>query len=203
MKAGYIYIVSDPDSAIRDKYKVGITTREKSKLINDYRRSRPEIQCFFFKKISNPKLVETKVLEYFDDKRILHESGKKSEWIRCDIETIVKIIDRHINLRTPEHTGNQKINNIKQMVILFFINNYNITGNSKDRIAATEIYSKYDKLSSTIKINYQVFCKYILGYISQMTNRSKKNCKIKIKGKIYYTQISEKLVVSKGWCAIL
>lgn len=92
---GNIYIISDPDSEQNKKYKIGITCRCKSKLISDYRRSRPEIKCYMFLTgVYNYKNIEKKILKNFDRHRIINYNGRKSEWIiGIDVDYIIKKIN--------------------------------------------------------------------------------------------------------------
>src|SRR5665647_122311 len=89
---GSIYVLSDPDSSKVNKYKIGITTRNRVKLLRDYRRSRPEVELYLFEKCDNSRLIEESILKQFEKNRISHESGNPSEWLIVDLQVLLKAV---------------------------------------------------------------------------------------------------------------
>lgn len=92
-----IYILSSPDKIIKNEYKVGYWNNTKKKLISRYKTYLVLPKILYFKKVSNHKFIENKILSKFDSKRLLFENGKKSEWIKINYEKLKDYAKKIIN----------------------------------------------------------------------------------------------------------
>jgi len=92
-----VYILTDPDFAKVDKFKVGITEKDHDGLIEQYLRYLPEAIILFFESSSNARDVEIQVQEELKDYRIKNSRGSNSEWYRCPIATIRRVVKKQLS----------------------------------------------------------------------------------------------------------
>lgn len=192
-----IYVLSDPDSIVRNKYKIGITRRTKELLLRDYRRSRPEVQLYLFEECFNSKEIETLVLNKLEKYRIKHESGNLSEWVQIELPTIISIIrtllkDNKVNHKLVEAEPEYSIAN-------FIRDRCNLTRGTST--SCQGLYIEYTSHGGTLtKMN---FCKSVLKEIVTYYKTSKENIKFKKDKLTYYKDIQLKTVVSTQTCTII
>lgn len=179
---GNIYVITDPISANLSIYKVGITTRSKGELLRDYKRSRPEIHAeLFLENVYNYKVIERRVLNNFHEKRVATQSGRKSEWIKCNLQEILDYIS-HLtsgDLIIEEFYYVPGI--LSDEGLLSYIRKFYIIDLSIFTVInIDDIYTHY--LSNNISkdiYSKQQFCKNIIKYISTYLNISKDEVKMK------------------------
>lgn len=193
-----IYILSDPDSVAVNKYKIGITTRNKSKLLRDYRRSRPEVILYLFEMCENSKQIESEVLSHFEKLRISHQSGKMSEWIQIDLQTLKNYIEEKIkNIKTIEFKFKEEPE--VYTVSNFIINQCTlVTGVSE---SCRELYNEYLKYPNLQKLKFLNFCKILTKILADRSGLPKKDIKYKSNKVIYYKGIQIRR--DQSWCIIL
>ena len=190
----YVYILSDPDSIKNSKYKIGITKRNQEYLLRDYRRSRPEVKLFLFEPCTNNKLIETEILEKFQDKRINHESGKPSEWLKIDVKLLIKevkklLINNNQNNQNNNNQNNNNNNNNNVYSIGNFIRDC-CTLNKDNSESCQDLYNKYIQTNAlNIHMSKNIFYKSIVEYIAEYYRITKKDVKIKKNGITYYKGI--------------
>ena len=208
-----LYILSDPDSIKAGKYKVGITKRNKNNLLRDYRRSRPEVNLFFFEKCENSKIVESMILEQFSSHRVLHESGRPSEWIHVSLPELLQCAE--------EKMGNQRIlessiidTKIKlptgplepQVTIDDFLNACCVM-KWENSESCTILYNHYLKMPGVNKLNFLNFCKQLTKKLLEYHKCPKTRLKYKQNKMTYYRGIQLKIniIMNNGWssCIIL
>ena len=196
-----IYILSDPDSVVVNKYKVGITSRNKLKLLRDYRRSRPEVILYLFEMCENSKQIESEVLSHFEKFRILHQSGKMSEWIQIELNNLMEFVEEKIKI-------NKSINfKIKEEPDVYrvseFIKNqcYLTVGVSE---SCRVLYNDYLQFPNGQKLRFLNFCKILTKELSEYYKCPKNDLKYKSNKVIYYKGIQLRTNAKQGWqCIIL
>jgi len=185
-----IYVLSDPDSSRSDKYKIGITSRTKSKLKNDYRRSRPEVKIYLFESCKNNKLIESNILNKFNDKRIKHESNQLSEWLNIDLNTLLTEVRKELQLQSSQ------IIPVKKEVsshykVEDFIQEYCVL-NVNHSTSCRVLYDKYILVNNQNKLNYLNFCRSLSNKLMEHHGFNKQQNKYKLNGLIFYRGISIK-----------
>ena len=196
-----IYVLSDPDSTIVSKYKVGITTRNKNKLIQDYRRSRPEVVLYLFEKCENSRKIESIVLSKFEEHRILHQSGKPSEWVKVELNVLLKFIRAQLkgpfSAKGGERTNEERINTQLVLRDKQTPEVYSIPDFIRDGCALTRgtsescrvLYDEYLKIPQGEKLKFLNFCKQLTKYLAEYYKIPKKDLKYKSNKIIYYRGI--------------
>jgi hypothetical protein len=198
-----IYVLSDPDTAKLNKYKIGITTRNKEKLLRDYRRSRPEVELYLFEQCSNSKLIEEAILTEFYLNRINHESGKPSEWLIVDLNLLLKSVKFHVNRNKPGLQSNQLITT--NDTVLYKVDEF-VHEKCQLYITCSEscqnLYQNYAGSNNKNKLTYLSFCRALTQFLSTHYNKDKKDLKYKYNKLIYYRGISLNTGVP-NYCTII
>lgn len=94
----HIYVITDPERKLADKYKIGYHTGSKKKLDKRYITSMPNMEVMLFLEVSDAKILESKLLKVFQEYRVKNKNGKYSEWIKLEYEIIEGTILREISL---------------------------------------------------------------------------------------------------------
>jgi len=186
MTSESIYVLSDPDASKLNKYKVGITTRNKSKLLRDYRRSRPEVELYLFEKCEKSKLIEESILKQFKDNRISHESGNPSEWLIVDLQILLKAVKSELS-RSYTKLEIVKMDTYK---IEDFIRD-NCTLKFTTSESCQNLYQIYITVHLELnKLNYLNFCRSVTQFLVKHYGKESKDLKYKYNKLIYYRGIS-------------
>lgn len=187
-KMKYIYVLSDPDSINFGKYKLGITSRSEEYLLRDYRRSRPEVKLFLFESTPNNSIIESMILKKFEKYRIPHESGTLSEWIKIDVNILIKEVKLHIQ----SHNEYKEYYTIKD-----FIKKDCVLG-SYLSISCKDLYNYY--LNNPVnkrKYGKYTFSKQIIRELNQYYKGTQ--IKYKSKGITYYKGIN----IKTDWSCVI
>lgn len=91
-----IYVISSPSLARKKIYKIGIHKGSKLSLLSRYRTYLINPKVFYFYQHSHNKLIEKKVLTYFDKQLIVSNNNRKTEWINSPLDSIINIINHTI-----------------------------------------------------------------------------------------------------------
>lgn len=193
-----IYVLSDPDSVKQGKYKIGITKRKKELLLNDYRRSRPEVILYLFENCENSKELETFILKKFEKYRIKHQSGKLSEWVKVDVYKITK----EIHLKLTEQSIKQIITN--EVIVTISISDYiknkcNLSWGYSE--SCKSLYDEYIQEGGTM--NKMNFCKVLLYELSAYYKCNKDAIRYKVNKLTYYKGIQLKTNQASYTCFII
>ena len=185
-----IYVLSDPDSIRQNKYKVGITKRQKEYLLRDYRRSRPEVVLYLFENCENSKKIESFILQKFEKQRIPHESGTLSEWMILDVKILISEIKKILK---SENRDRSQVETVEEFTVNNFIStNCNYSWYSSESCA--DLYNEY--CNSGGQLNKMNFCRSLLAEITDYYKCDKSKVRIK-KGKLtHYKGIQLKKNVS-------
>ena len=81
MKYFYILTTKLYQQRKEDRYKLGYSTQTLTQLIRRYTTSLPDIIILKHIEHNNSKLIETRMLEHFNNYRIKNINGNLSEWI--------------------------------------------------------------------------------------------------------------------------
>ncbi|ANB50172.1 T5orf172 domain-containing protein [Powai lake megavirus] len=118
-----IYIVSTLEKAKKKEYKIGQHTGTQRKLLSRYGTPLIDPIIYFFRPVHNSKKIETLILKKLNKYRIINSSGNKTEWIKLDIDNIIKKVCEIIwkndlevdenNLELNENDTKNKIKNNK------------------------------------------------------------------------------------------
>lgn len=189
-----IYVLSDPDSVVSSKYKVGITTRNSKYLLRDYRRSRPEVKLYLFETCCNSREIETKILEEFNQYRVPHASGKLSEWIQIDLKVLINYIEPL--LYKDKNVVSANVVSIKESVKIVNTSLVDFIKNdcTLSWYSGESCKSLYDTYLSTMpentqKLKFLNFCKQLLTNISLYHKVDKNQIKYVENGTTYYRGI--------------
>jgi len=194
-----IYVLSDPDHGFNSKYKVGITTRKKTKLLRDYRRSMPEVIMYLFEQCNNNREFEKEILTHFENCRIKHESGNLSEWVQIDLQVLLKYIRQ--KLPSYQNFVEDDESKLPLYEIKSFIKDkcYLIVGASD---ACKNLYDEYlQSAPEKSKMKYMVFCRMLTKELELYYKIPKKDLKYKHGSLIYYKGIM--LIKNYKYCVIL
>ena len=181
-----IYVLSDPNSAKVNEYKVGITTRNKNKLLQDYRRSRPEVVLYLFERSVDNRKLENIVLDHFEKCRIKHESNRLSEWLKVEIDQLLNFI------RTELSKEHKFTLTRKEDPIVYQINDF-----MKDKCylglgyadSSKNLHNEYITANKLPKLAYLTFCKKLTTELSGRYHLPKKDLKYKSSGVMWYKGI--------------
>jgi len=203
----YIYVLSDPDSIKNKKYKIGITKRKKQHLLRDYRRGRPEVKLFLFQECNNSKVIETLILEKFDNLRINHESGAKSEWLRIDLNVLLDEIRKLTEVKEVTEMKEVKINNLStdEYTVKKFIAEC-CTLSLYDSESCQDLYNAYIRAGINLKhCNKILFYVCIIDEITKYHGISKDLIRYKKNKLTYYKGIKIGITSysSYSYCTIL
>jgi hypothetical protein len=178
----FIYILSDPDSVLRNKFKVGITKRNKDLLLRDYRRSRPEVELYLFEACTNAKEIESNILNKFEKFRIKHESGKLSEWINYDLEKIIKYAREVLEGYQPIVIQNDYT--IQQFLLnrCKYCNYYLLPEDYHE--SCKDLYDDY--VSQGGSLSKSAFCRQLMQELVNYYRRDSNKLKLKVKGLVHY-----------------
>ena len=96
MKAGQVYLISDPGR--NGIYKIGFTTNWTNRQ-REYRRNIPNFKLEYITPlIENAYELERIILNTFENKRLIIEAtGRKSEWIKTNKKNILKYLNSNNN----------------------------------------------------------------------------------------------------------
>lgn len=92
-----IYIISTPEKAAQNIYKIGKHCGSKGKLIGRYITTLIYPIVYFSQRVYNYDLIEENILKELDGHRLVNLHGNKSEWINLDLNTIKEAITRNID----------------------------------------------------------------------------------------------------------
>src|SRR5579872_2602217 len=153
-----IYVVSTHVRAGKNVYKIGSWDHPIGKLITRYNTTLLNPIVYVFVKVCNHILIEQKLLEHFDDVRILNSSGNKSEWINADLNQITKIMNQFIAMydtqKEIEYVSHETINNIIKFVDNLHMREDDIVLPFKDDSEDESILLGGDKFFKTLDKNY-------------------------------------------------
>ncbi|AQN67869.1 T5orf172 domain protein [Saudi moumouvirus] len=110
-----IYIVSTLEKAAQNEYKIGSHTGTQRKLLARYGTPLIDPIIYFFRPVYNSKKIETIILEKLNEHRRINSSGNKTEWIKLNIDKIIKEVCEIIQKNNLESDIdlNKKIKNDK------------------------------------------------------------------------------------------
>lgn len=199
----HIYVLSDPDSELAQKYKIGITKRNKQYLLRDYRRSRPEVRLHYFRVVENSKHIEDLILSKYESVRVKHESGKLSEWINVDLEDLLKsinsiIVKEESSITSDESTDETlSIDSFITEGCTLFPENINLKGMINEVLpseSCKDLYNEYlytnkDNHVGMKKMRYLNFCKELSKYLANYYKIPKKDLKYRKNKLVYYRYI--------------
>lgn len=93
--AGHLYAITDPRLAER-QIKIGVHTGTRARLLSRYRTYHPNAELILYCRVTDPYGLERKILNDLKSVRVeCEQTGRKSEWLGCDILRIVAAIDTH------------------------------------------------------------------------------------------------------------
>ncbi len=91
-----IYIMSTRGRARHNKYKFGRHTGTKNKLVSRYITYLTNPTIYYFEQVSNPKKIEAIIKRKLKSYRITNKNGNMSEWVRLDLEKLIRKINEII-----------------------------------------------------------------------------------------------------------
>lgn len=98
-----VYVISSPDSAANDIYKIGRHTGPQKKLLARYATYIIPPVIYFSHPTSSGSALERLIFDRFNDHRIERDEDDISEWVQLDLNTILQgimtIIAEHPELR--------------------------------------------------------------------------------------------------------
>ena len=83
-----VYIVSTLKIAKDDEYKLGMHSGTQKKLLSRYGTPLIDPIIYFFRPVNDFKKIEALALKKFNKYRIINDSGKKTEWIKLNLNTL-------------------------------------------------------------------------------------------------------------------
>ena len=97
----YVYILTDPIYASHNRYKIGITSRQREQLTRDYLRYIPEVDIRLFLPCPQAHRVEKDVKRLLRDFVIVNRNGNASEWISYNLADLIRLVKKQIKAYRP------------------------------------------------------------------------------------------------------
>ena len=95
---GFIYVISSNNLKVDNCYKIGRTKRSRSQLLSKYATYLLHPVLYSYQCTSNYVKTEQKILHDLDCVRLPNYCNPKSDWVQCNINTILETIAKHINI---------------------------------------------------------------------------------------------------------
>lgn len=95
IKDEHVYIISDPDHEIRDKYKIGFHGKRQKELYTRYRTEIPELMIFFYH--PGHRNTEQEILSSLQLHRIPNFTNNLSEWVTMPLKQLINLVMNVVN----------------------------------------------------------------------------------------------------------
>ena len=109
-----IYILSIRDRAKKNIYKIGKHKGNKAKLLKRYQNALINPKIYFFVGVNDYTLIETLIKQKLYDHRIDYPNGKKSEWVKLELEKIITCINRILKKHDVVEEPDNNLNNVRE-----------------------------------------------------------------------------------------
>jgi hypothetical protein len=109
---GAIYVISHQERIMKGEYKVGKHKGNTKQLNSRYALYLDEPILFHFVTVTDYAYVEKKLLKRLDKYRCIRkDTGRQTEWVKCDPELIIVILGQIIDSMNKKRTDNSNNNN--------------------------------------------------------------------------------------------
>jgi hypothetical protein len=99
------YVVSSPHRSASSEYKVGITTRSMESLRRRYRTAIPDLTIILFHHTPHAAALEEHLKRMHLRDRLFNDTGRRSEWMRVEMETLIREVDEWLASDTTSGTS--------------------------------------------------------------------------------------------------
>ena len=117
-----VYIVSTLENAKDDEYRLGVHGGTSEKLLDRYTAPLIDPIIYFFIPINNSRKIETLALKKFNKYCIINDSGKKTKWIKLNLNVLIMGLTKIIseNNGDGENSDDDIIEDEENINVSFF-----------------------------------------------------------------------------------